>query len=59
MAAKTAGEAAAELANSFPRQALHAASLGFDHPVSGGRLEFSSPLPEDMAGLIDALRAGV
>jgi 23S rRNA pseudouridine1911/1915/1917 synthase len=48
----------AEVGNSFPRQALHAASLGFDHPVTGERLEFSSPLPADMAGLIGALRAG-
>ncbi len=59
LAAKTSGEAAASLANSYPRQALHAASLGFDHPVSGERLEFSSPIPVDMAGLISALRAGV
>jgi 23S rRNA pseudouridine1911/1915/1917 synthase len=42
----------------FPRQALHAATLGFDHPVSGGRLEFTSPLPADMAGLLDKLRDG-
>ncbi len=46
----------AEIGNAFPRQALHAASLGFDHPVTGERLEFSSPLPDDMAGLIAALR---
>ena len=48
----------ADLGNAFPRQALHAATLGFDHPVTGERLEFSSPLPADMAALIDALRAG-
>ncbi len=48
----------AELGNAFPRQALHAASLGFDHPVTGERIEFISPLPGDMAGLIEALRAG-
>ncbi len=48
----------AVLGNAFPRQALHAATLGFDHPVTGERLEFSSPLPSDMAGLIEALRAG-
>ncbi len=46
----------AEVGNSFPRQALHAASLGFDHPVTGERLEFTSPLPPDLAGLIGALR---
>jgi 23S rRNA pseudouridine1911/1915/1917 synthase len=48
----------AELGNAFPRQALHAATLGFAHPVTGERLEFSSPLPSDMAALIAALRAG-
>ena len=49
---------AAELANSFSRQALHAATLGFEHPVTGEALEFESPLPEDMANLVDALRHG-
>ena len=57
--AKVLGEAAAEAAASFPRQALHAATLGFRHPVTGERLSFSSPLPADMAGLLAALRAGV
>lgn len=38
------------------RQALHAAELGFEHPVSGRRLAFESPLPEDLAGLVAALR---
>lgn len=47
---------AAEFGNSFPRQALHAATLGFEHPVTGEMMEFSSPLPSDMAGLIAALR---
>ena len=54
---KVLGQAAA-IGNAFPRQALHAATLGFIHPVTGERLEFSSPLPADMAGLIEALRAG-
>jgi 23S rRNA pseudouridine1911/1915/1917 synthase len=31
------------------RQALHAAVLGFRHPVTGERLRFESPLPPDMA----------
>lgn len=30
------------------RQALHAAELGFDHPVTGSPLNFSAPLPKDM-----------
>ncbi|RYG01509.1 MAG: RluA family pseudouridine synthase [Caulobacteraceae bacterium] len=33
------------------RQALHAAVLGFVHPVTGERLRFESPLPADMAQL--------
>ncbi len=37
----------------FERQALHAATLGFLHPVSGNALTFSSEIPSDMAELID------
>ncbi len=44
------------LLGAFPRQALHAASLGFVHPVSGEALRFEAPLPADLAGLLDALR---
>ena len=40
----------------FPRQALHAAALGFTHPVLGEYLEFSSPLPEDMKEMLARLR---
>jgi 23S rRNA pseudouridine1911/1915/1917 synthase len=38
------------------RQALHAAEIGFEHPVSGRPLHFTSPLPADMQNLIRALR---
>ena len=41
------------------RQALHAAVLGFAHPVSGVRLRFESGPPEDLSRLIKALRAGL
>jgi 23S rRNA pseudouridine1911/1915/1917 synthase len=41
----------------FKRQALHAASLAFDHPRTGKRREFSSSPPQDFQGLTDALRA--
>ena len=41
----------------FPRQALHAAVLGFQHPVSGETLRFEAPLPADMRDLLDVLRA--
>ncbi|HUH65759.1 MAG TPA: RluA family pseudouridine synthase [Syntrophales bacterium] len=37
------------------RQALHAARIGFIHPVTGDVLSFSSPLPSDMAELSDLL----
>jgi 23S rRNA pseudouridine1911/1915/1917 synthase len=39
------------------RQALHAAVLGFAHPVTGERLRFESPLPPDMAALEAGLAA--
>jgi 23S rRNA pseudouridine1911/1915/1917 synthase len=39
----------------FPRQALHAATLGFTHPVTGEWLEFSADLPPDMQALLDCL----
>jgi 23S rRNA pseudouridine1911/1915/1917 synthase len=39
------------------RQALHAESIEFDHPSSGERLTISAPLPEDICGVVDALRA--
>ena len=51
---KLLGEVAA-LGNAFPRQALHAASLAFDHPVTGARLEFSADLPADLSALLAAL----
>jgi len=39
----------------FHRQALHAAELGFTHPVTKRRLSFSSPMPSDMQELFNAL----
>jgi 23S rRNA pseudouridine1911/1915/1917 synthase len=39
----------------FQRQALHAAELGFSHPVTKRRLSFSSPMPPDMQELFNAL----
>jgi 23S rRNA pseudouridine1911/1915/1917 synthase len=43
----------------FRRQALHAAKLGFTHPVSGEAMEFEAPLPDDFEGLLQALRKDV
>jgi 23S rRNA pseudouridine1911/1915/1917 synthase len=36
----------------FPRQALHAASLGFKHPRTGQSISFEAPLPADMQALL-------
>jgi len=52
---KSVGEAGQAAALAFPRQALHAATLGFVHPVSDETLRFSAPLPADMADLVVAL----
>lgn len=43
----------------LPRQALHAKSLSFDHPVTGKRLSFDSELPADMQQLIEKWRGYV
>jgi 23S rRNA pseudouridine1911/1915/1917 synthase len=40
----------------FKRQALHAATLGFDHPRTGKRLSLNSKVPEDFGQLLHALR---
>lgn len=45
-----------ETVKSFPRQALHAAELGFKHPVTGEMMLFNAPMPEDMECLAAALR---
>lgn len=49
-------DAAMDLLYGFDRQALHAAVLGFQHPVSGETIRFEAALPEDMADLITVLR---
>ncbi|WP_417249912.1 RluA family pseudouridine synthase [Celeribacter sp.] len=53
---KALSEAAREAVADFPRQALHAAVLGFIHPVTGDEIRFEAPLPSDMADLIAGLR---
>jgi 23S rRNA pseudouridine1911/1915/1917 synthase len=54
---KGASEAVRTALREFPRQALHAARLKFDHPVTGKAVECVSPLPADMRGLLDLLAA--
>ena len=48
---------ATTLARQLDRQALHAASLGFVHPVTGEDVYAEAPLPEDLANLKAALKA--
>jgi 23S rRNA pseudouridine1911/1915/1917 synthase len=50
-------EPARSLAAGFPRQALHAYLLGFEHPVSHEEMSFESPLPADIAELVEALKS--
>ena len=40
---------------SFPRQALHASVLGFEHPISGKRMHFKAELPADIVELLHQL----
>jgi 23S rRNA pseudouridine1911/1915/1917 synthase len=40
----------------FTRQALHAASLGFIHPITGEKLAFDSALPDDIQDLLRSIR---
>ena len=57
LAARALSAEAMAQVQSFPRQALHAAVLGFVHPVTGADLRFEVPLPDDMRDLIKALSA--
>lgn len=50
------GKAAHNAVSAFPRQALHAATLGFEHPVTGRMMRFEAPLPEDMRALLALLQ---
>ncbi len=46
-----------EVAQGLGRQALHAAVLGFQHPVTDVRLHFEVPLPADMQKALELLRS--
>jgi 23S rRNA pseudouridine1911/1915/1917 synthase len=35
---------------------LHAATLGFEHPITGARVELASPLPPDFTAMLDRLQ---
>ena len=49
--------ASAECILDFPRQALHAAKIGFVHPVSGAEMRFESDMPEDLRNLENAIKS--
>ena len=53
---KGATDALAAALRGFKRQALHAETLEFAHPVSGEPVSVSAPLPADMVGLLQVLR---
>lgn len=53
---RAASEALVTALRAFPRQALHAARLTFEHPRTGERRAFERPVPADFAGLLAALR---
>ena len=55
LAEKVIGAAGVAAAADFPRQALHAATLGFVHPATGETLQFEAEMPDDLAALRNAL----
>ena len=54
--AKALSEEASGAVRGFPRQALHAAVLGFEHPRSGETVRFEAETPRDMADLLNVLQ---
>jgi 23S rRNA pseudouridine1911/1915/1917 synthase len=53
---KEASAALVEALQTFPRQALHALRLGLEHPTLGVAMRWESPLPADLAGLLERFR---
>lgn len=56
LSAKSFPPAVSDAINAFSRQALHAAVLGFIHPVTGEDMRFEADIPSDMADLLDKLQ---
>lgn len=54
--AKKLSETSKEALNALNRQALHATSLGFEHPRTGRQMRFDSPAPDDFGRLLASLR---
>lgn len=55
---KGANDHLVEALKAFPRQALHAAKLGLEHPGTGEYTEWTAPLPADFQQLLEALDTG-
>lgn len=53
---KPLGGPAVQDLSGAPRLALHAAELGFKHPITNKPLDFKSPLPQDLQSFLDRLR---
>lgn len=53
---KGASEELLATLRAFKRQALHATRLGLEHPLTGERLEWERPMPDDMQHLVEVLR---
>lgn len=56
LSVKSVGEKGQAAAKAFARQALHAATLGFKHPVTEENLQFEAKMPDDMVNLIADLK---
>ena len=54
---RSVGEQVAPDLSGAPRLALHAAELGFVHPVSGHALHWTMPLPADLQAFVEKLKA--
>ncbi|RXJ71061.1 23S rRNA pseudouridine(1911/1915/1917) synthase RluD [Veronia nyctiphanis] len=53
---RDAGEELVTALRSFDRQALHAAMLRLEHPITGELMEWHAPVPDDMVALAEVLR---
>ena len=50
-----ASEALITALRNFPRQALHAQALEFEHPATGDWMEFETELPDDLVEILEVL----
>lgn len=55
LARNALSDAGAAAVAGFGRQALHAAVLGFEHPVTGDQMRFEAAIPDDFATLLQAV----